>query len=172
MARLTNTIERSGLLAVLTRAPLRWALFLADTSESLSHSIVQMCAFHCKSLGYDYAGTQFGVEVRHNTLTRTRWYLSSRKSHQGRVSCPMYPHYDTELGAHGGSRPKRGLYCYCGNRGLWSFPSVRLKPFALQCWCSDDYDRYGQTDRCDHLCAGDHKQYCGGHDALTVYATE
>lgn len=48
-----------------------------------------------------------------------------------------------------------------------------LRHVRLQCWCGDDnYDLYGQSNRCTMACAGDSDELCGGSYAMSVYENE
>ena len=38
-----------------------------------------------------------------------------------------------------------------------------------ECYCGDEYEKYGRADNCDLPCAGDDAQNCGGDWALHVY---
>ena len=40
-----------------------------------------------------------------------------------------------------------------------------------QCYCGDEYDRYGINTHCTQKCTGDAEQICGGIDAYSVYKT-
>ena len=41
--------------------------------------------------------------------------------------------------------------------------------FGSQCFCGNEYDKYGEASNCNMECRGDKKQLCGGVWANQVY---
>ena len=47
--------------------------------------------------------------------------------------------------------------------------------YGYECFCGNDYGRYGPSEKCDMQCSGDHRNspdgICGGYFANTVMTT-
>lgn len=41
--------------------------------------------------------------------------------------------------------------------------------YEYQCWCGDEYGRYGIAENCNQECPGDSSLMCGGRWANSVY---
>ena len=43
--------------------------------------------------------------------------------------------------------------------------------YSKECFCGNEYDRYGEADNCDMTCSGEKDQICGGSWAMSVSRT-
>ena len=41
--------------------------------------------------------------------------------------------------------------------------------YASQCFCGDEYDKYGRFNNCNMKCAGNENEMCGGAWANQIY---
>ena len=41
--------------------------------------------------------------------------------------------------------------------------------YGVECYCGNDYKKYGPVHRCNLPCKGNEKENCGGNWAMSVY---